>query len=760
MPLTLPLGLPSAQALLFEAIADALAPDTELLVSDWADQFRVLSTKASGEAGEWRTSRTPYLREIMNVLSPSHPCTDADFMKGTQVGGSEALFNALGYLVDNVPCSAMMVQPTVDMAKKVSKQRLQPMFDATPSLSAKIGEKKSRATTNTTLEKEWPGGMLMIVGANSGPGLRSAPIRVLMMDEIDAYPDDVDGEGDPCVLAEKRTDQFGARAKRMACSSPKIAGKSRIERRYKRGSRAKYHVPCPHCEHEQVLRWGQIRWEMERRRELHCHDCGTVTDLHADTPDACSHCGAAVQAGDVHDNPADDVADAWYECEACLARIDEYHKTIMLERGRWVHEQPGIGQVLEDNDDHPHAIWALVSGKVRRYMPAYKRPLSWQLSALYSPLGWFSWRKAVQQRLEADKGGTHQETGESLLQVFHNTVLGEPYAIKGEQPEDAQLAQRAEPYDLGQVPAGGLFLSAFVDVQGDRLEYKVKAYGRGQESWLIDYGMLHYPLNERAPTPDVWEQLIALRDKAYPHAGGQTLRIVAMGIDSGYLTNDVYDFARKWARKAIIATKGQSQRGKPILGRPTAVDISHNGQTIKQGVRLWPLGVDTAKELVYRRLEIAEPGPGFMHFPRNLPGEYYQGLTAEKLIRKTVRGATVHEWVKTRERNEPLDLEIGCLAAAMYAGLTRVNWDQLEQVINPLQRDLFAGSVAGGAAPAAPIQQTAAPAAQAATAPEKPAAAVPRETPVSQIPQLRAPVRVPQRPPQRPRGNWVNAFRN
>lgn len=701
--LPIPKGLQSARRFLRKATAEAIAPDPELLVSQWADQHRRLSTKASAIAGQWMTSRTPYLREIMDAMSLSHPCGAGDFAKGTQIGGSEALYNAIGYTVAEVPCSMMLVMPTVDTAQLVSQQRLQPMIDETPVLSKKLGAQKSRDTVNTTLKKDYPGGLLLLRGANSGPGLRSAPIRVLLMDEIDAYPDDVDGEGDPCVVAEKRTDSFGARAKVFSCSSPKIKGQSRIERRYQRGTRARYYVPCPHCAHEQWLQWGQIRWEMEFKCEHLCSACGSVSELQPyEKPDQCAHCAAPVKAEDLRATRTDDVAEAWYECAACTQRIDEHHKTLMLERGRHIHEAPGPCELLDDADPHPHAIWAWIAGKVRRVLPRFRRPLTWHVSALYSPLGWFSWRKAVTQYLNAQQGGVNDDTGESLQQVFDNTVLGESYEIKGEQPQQDILKLRAEPYDLGQVPAGALLLTAAVDLQGDRFEVAVKGYGRGLESWLVDYHVIPYAFNAKEPTRDDWAKVLAIRDKGYPHAGGSTVRIAAMFIDAGYLTQHVYDVCRQWTHKHVCAIKGVSGRGKRLLGTPSAQDIQHDGKLIKGGVQLWPIGVDTAKEQIYARLDLTAPGPGYMHFPRHLPDAYYQGLTAEKLIRKRVRGADMVEWVKTYARNEPLDLEVYCNAAAVYAGATRAHWDLLEQAINPAQRDIFAE-----AAKAAPVQTSA-----------------------------------------------------
>ena len=229
-----------------------------------------------------------------------------------------------------------------------------------------------------------------------------------------------------------------------------------------------------------------------------------------------------------------------------------------------------------------------------------------------------------------------------------------------------------------------------------------------------------------------WEKVLEIRNKGCPHAGGQTVRITAMAIDCGYLTQEVYDFCRKWGHRHIFATKGMPERGKPILGRPTLQDVHYEGKLLKNGVRMWPIGTDTAKEQVYARLDLVEPGPGYMHLPRGLPDSYFDGLTSEKLIRKQVRGSIVNEWVKVVERNEPLDLEILCYAAAIYAGVQRTNWDQLEQVINPGQPDIFiaaaradAAKHAGPDAVPATTVQTSAPDGGADAAPRAPNPAPP-----------------------------------
>lgn len=746
----LPEGLADSFVATLAAFAAAIAPERDLTVSAWADAYRKLTTTSSAEPGPWRTSRTPYLAEIMDCLTPSHPMTDGVFIKGTQLGGSEALYNWIGYVIDRAPGPAMLVMPTSDTAKKISKQRIAPMIAESPALRAKVSEARSRDSGNTTLMKEFPGGMLALVGANSAPGLRSLPVRYLLMDEIDAYPSDVGGEGDPEEVVEKRTDTFGARAKRMRVSTPKIKGTSRIDRRYREGTQGQYHLPCPHCAHEQVLRWSQMRWTVVQRHELTCTSCGTVSEVAAGET-ICASCGHANTAEAVRELPTDDVSEVHYECEACGFEIAEHYKGELLGRGRWIHAAPGRGEVIPDDDPHPWAIWARIGGAVKRFVPSFTRPLSWHLSALYSPLGWFSWAKGVRQYLRAQAGGYDEETEEPLLQVFHNTVLGEAFEVAGEQPKSEILSQRAEPYRLQTVPREALMLTSGVDVQGDRLEYLVQGWGRNEHQWTIDYERIHgEPLDLGPDGP--WAQLELLLEKAYPHAGGSTLRITAMAVDSGFLTSTVYLWARKWQHRHVLATKGQSEPGKPILGRPKQQDISHRGQVIKGGVRVWPMGSDIAKEQLYRALEQQAGGFAQVHFPADLPAEFYEQLTAEKLLRRRVRGGERREWVlPSGKRNEVLDLFVMARAAAEYAGIRRVNWDSLERLVNPGQKDLFARNReerGGSSAPEAASREGPA-------AVSKPKASAVGSAP-SRTPAPAAPV---MRPGGRRPGGFVNGWR-
>jgi phage terminase large subunit GpA-like protein len=227
---------------------EGLTPDPLLTVSEWSDRHRMLSSKASAEPGRWRTSRTPYLKAIMDCLSPTSPVERVVFMKAAQLGATEMGSNWIGYVIHHAPGPMMAVWPTVEMAKRNSKQRIDPLIEESAALAELIAPARSRDSGNTILAKEFRGGVLVMTGANSAVGLRSMPVRYLFLDEVDGYPLDVEGEGDAISLAEARTRTF-ARRKIFIVSTPTISGASAIEREYEASDQRRYFVPCPHCNH-------------------------------------------------------------------------------------------------------------------------------------------------------------------------------------------------------------------------------------------------------------------------------------------------------------------------------------------------------------------------------------------------------------------------------------------------------------------------------------------------------------------------------
>lgn len=592
-----------------EGFNAGLKPDPLLNISEWADKYRVLSQKASAEPGKWRTSRTPYLKEIMDCLSPYSGIERVVFMKGAQIGGTEVGNNFLGYIVHLSPGPVMLVMPTVDGAKRTSKTRIDPMFAAIPELKGVISDRRSKDASNTTLMKEFQGGVLVLTGANSAIGLRSMPVRYIFLDEIDAYKGDVEGEGDPVNLAIKRTSTFNRR-KIFMVSTPTIQSVSRIEYEYEQSDQRHYMVPCPYCNKRQSLKWKQIHWENN------------------------------------------DPQTAVYICEHCGGIIEEHLKTWMLENGVWEKSNP--------------------SSKIAGF----------HLSSLYSPVGWFSWADAVKQFLDA-------KNKDNLLKVWVNTVLGETWFEKGEAPEWQILFDKREDYQQEIVPSGGLFLTAGADVQKDRIECEVVAWGRNRESWSVGY----FIINGDTAREDVWNELTEFSRRYFEHSSGAMLPISRFAIDSGFATQQVYNWVRKQPLNFAMAVKG-TDSGVTPLGLPTKVDLNINGKKLRRGAKVWSVGTSILKSELYQFLRLTqnedESFPaGYCHFPK-YDSEYFKQLTAEQLVTKVVRGYQKREWQKTRERNEALDCRVYARAASISFGIeqfTETKWRNLEKALIPEKQE-------------------------------------------------------------------------
>ena len=630
---------------LLRAWRDGRKPDPELTVSAWADSHRLLSPRGANEAGRWRTSRTPYLREIMDALSPAHPAQRVVVMKGAQIGATEAGNNWIGYVIHHAPGPMLAVQPTVELAKRFSQQRVDPLIDESPVLRAKVAPARSRDAGNTVLSKEFPGGILVMTGANSAVGLRSMPVRYLFLDEVDAYPLSADAEGEPVALAEARTRTFSWRRKVFLASTPTVKGLSRIEREFEASDQRRFFLPCPLCGAPQWLKFERLRWD--------------------------------------RGNPAS-VA---YVCEVCDGGFAEHHKTKMLATGEW----------------RPTASSA---------DPA---TIGFHLSALYSPLGWYSWAQ-IARDWEAAQGN------DEAKRSFRNTVLGETWFETGEAPDWQRLYDRREDYHLGSVPAGGLLLTAGADVQKDRIEVSIWAWGRGLESWLVD----HLVIDGSPAQPAPWAALTELLGRTWPHAGGARLRLARLAIDTGgQYTTEVYAWTRRQSVGQVMAIKGVDgfDRTTPV-GGPTNVEARQGAKRSRGGARLWTIAVAVFKSELYRFLRQERPTDeeiaagaawpaGYVHLPQGLDAERVKQLVAEQLVTvKTRRGFDKLEWQKLRARNETLDCRVYARAAAWVLGIDRfaeARWKQLEEQLAAQPSESAERSASPPSAPAAASSRPAPP---------------------------------------------------
>lgn len=325
---------------------------------------------------------------------------------------------------------------------------------------------------------------------------------------------------------------------------------------------------------------------------------------------------------------------AEYLCVHCGALIDEKHKRDMLrEEGhggdaRWVPTNP--------EGTYP----------------------SFHLNALYSPFGMTSWASLADQWVRA-------QGKPADLQVFVNTALAELWTETADTLDSDIITERLEPAERGVAPAGVGAITLGADVQENRVEWFVWGWGAGMESWLIDQGLIEGDTSRDLSDPrsPYHELLNEVMPRAFPHAGGGTMRISAGFIDSGYNTTTVYRIVRSArGRLRLHASKGDATQ-KLILGKPSPQK--------HKGIVLYPIGVDAAKsEFLRSQLHEQVIGPGYVHFPDWLATETCEQFVAEKRKRRIERGQVIYEWRKKAQdaANEALDCRIYARAALELLG--------------------------------------------------------------------------------------------
>lgn len=262
---------------MFRKIFRILMPPPDLTLSEWADTYRKLSGESSATPGKWRTKNAPYQKEIMDAITDIE-IRKVVIMSAAQIGKTEAMIlNTLGYYIHYDPSPIMVIQPTIKMGEKFSKEKFLPMIRDNPIIEERINE-NSRTSGNTIMQKSFPGGFVTIAGANSPTELRSHTVRIILADEIDGYPASAGKEGDPLMLAAKRQTTFWN--KKLVCiSTPTIKGASRIELEYQNSSRGEWNTPCPCCGKLQPLIWANVVYDKEDLSEIRyvCRECGTIS---------------------------------------------------------------------------------------------------------------------------------------------------------------------------------------------------------------------------------------------------------------------------------------------------------------------------------------------------------------------------------------------------------------------------------------------------------------------------------------------------
>ena len=548
-------------------------------VSDWADQYRILSSQSSSEPGRWRTHRTPYLREIMDLLSPDVPIRRVSIMKGHQVGYTEGiLMNFLGYTIAEQPAPTLFVAPTLKQMQKIMFQKIEPMINDSPIVNEKINKNSKMNYRNTVIHKDFTGGFLSMAGANIASDLAGTSIRNLLLDEVDRMTGNTEGEGSPVELAVGRTAAY-SRKKIIMGSTPVDEETSVINRWFHEGDQRYYHVPCPHCEALQTL---------------------VIERLKLDEND-----------------------DPYYECEGCSEAIYERHKTLMLERGKWIPEAKPIH-------------------------PSYR---SYHLNALYSPVGFLSWADVLRAKQRA-------QDDEYYARSFRNLYLGLPSEQSViEIPQPHIISARAEANKGTTPPLDSALMTCGVDIQKERIEALVVGFHR-RSIYIASHHVFH---GEVSIDDEPWDELYSLMSSHKLHA---------MAVDSGYMPHRVHNWKKSHHDKRIKIIKGVGS-ADTVISMPKIMEVNDHGRKIKTGNRYHTVDTSYLKDEIYSRLMIGDPDhPEYIWFPKGLSEEFYAQLCSERKVIANINnemdrtGAPRYKWMAIRHRNEVLDMLV--YAMSMY----------------------------------------------------------------------------------------------
>ncbi|OAO02704.1 phage terminase large subunit family protein [Roseovarius indicus] len=624
MPLDVLGRLGDARPTVFSTLADALSPPRRLKIADLAEEKRVIAAESGSRyPGDWRNSRAPHMVEVMNALGPDDPCEDVVVVSSAQVAKTETAINFFLHIVDQDPGPTIIVLPSHDEAQKFVNTKLQPAIDATPALRRRVLDMTARNERGSTASfKRFGGGFAQITFAGSSKGLQMLPARYTIGDEVSEWPAEAGSRGDPVEQLQARTLTFERDRKRLWTSTPGVLGACRITKMYEASDRGKRYVPCPHCGAYQVLTFDALKWDSD----LWPHH-------------------------------------AWFECLAHGCAIEHVDKPEMMAGGVWI---PTAG------DDAP-PLWFgaedLERWQTRAVVARIRGFHVWQAYSLF-----VSWDAIVAKYLEAKD--SHER-----MRAFSQQYLGEAWEEKGDAPDADKLhLRRVSEFDRGVPPHGPVVFTGATDVQGNRLEWAVWGWSEGMTRWLVDWGVIEGDPADAA----TWAEHDKVIARQFGPEGLAGVPVDLWAVDSGYMSQIVYHYSR--GRPNVMAVDGRAGRTEPFLGTPKKVDIKFNGQRVKGGAVLWPVGTYPLKADHYASIRRTLDGPdddgvwrpGSMILPVDVPLDYCEQLTAEYLdVVEHKSGVISHQWKKMQGRpNEALDIAVYARALAYHLRLDVMTADQ------------------------------------------------------------------------------------
>lgn len=587
----------------------SLNKEPPMTAVEWADEHFYMSSESSYNEGKWTTD--PFQVAILNAMG-NDLIAVVNFVKSARIGYTKLLMANIGYKLQHKRRNVMMWSPTDPDAEDISKSHVNGLIRDVPllqELAPWLGRKHS---DNTLDQKVFSNRKtLWIRGGKASRNYREKSADEVIYDELSNFDANVEGEGDPVTLGDKRLDG-AVYPKSIRGSTPKRAGDCQVSKAAEESPiRLRFYIGCPHCQHEQTLKWGGkdcehgLKWEK-------------------------NHLGEATKA--------------WYVCEHCKACFFHQDMVQASTRGRWICDETGIW--TRDSMD-----WFGPDNEPTRT----PRSIAFYCWAIYST--WSTWLKIATDWLKV-KGDVQK------LITFVNTTLGETWDDdQGEKLDSEVLYGRREVYP--QVPSLGLVLVGGIDTQDDRYEGRVWAFGQGEECWLV-----HRFILMGDPASEELRRKVGLElHRQFTRADGTIMKVERWAWDAGgHYADEVYAESRKHGVYWVVPVHGATKYGKPIANFPRTKNKVHK-------VFLTEVGTDNAKELLYSRMALpvdtssSQAGiaqPAVVHLPANdavCDESESKQLTSERKKAVVSKGKRVMRWDSGGRRNEALDCFVYALAA-------------------------------------------------------------------------------------------------
>lgn len=629
-----------------KAVGRALAQlrKTEPLTGvQWADRYFKLSAESSLIKGDWET--LSWQVAILNAMT-NDDVRSVSVQKSKRTGYTKMILAVIAYSVSHKIRKVGIWQPTDGDAKEFSLMEVDTMIRDVEDVRNCFPYYNKKSSGNTVGLKKFNGAPLYIRGGKSAKNYRRITLDTTILDELDAFDADIENEGGASGLADGRTEGSPFR-KQIQGSTPRIKGESQIEYAIAIADKVfDYYFKCPHCDFEQSLKFG-----------------GKDTDYgfkwHSGKPETTR-----------------------YLCSECASLItqNEFTEAIEEHQGRWISRDMVEFEREKNDTIRPESEYLWTRDGMLFYDSADQltntpEDIGFHIWAGYSPM--ITWREIVKDWLRSCRDPLETKR-------FMNTVLGQTYDIaSGDQANKTELETRPEQatYDILNLPERICYITAGVDVQPDRFEIQVIGWGIGAEAWVLEYFILPCDTSLKSSWEGVLDPALA---RSYPHPTGKKLQISFTGIDTGgHATQMAYQYCKAKTHDGRLALKGMAG-DRPIIPLKPSMNWS------LKGLKGWIVGVDTAKTQLYSRLNVVKEGEGYIHFPKGLPEDYFDQLTAEKRRLKIDKSGRrqYYWWAPSGARVEALDTFVYAIAALEHSGIDLgLAWAKIMEVQKTLDFD-------------------------------------------------------------------------